>query len=134
MSIATLENSLDDDVALIQLTRKGLSYALFLKIVASGNFTIQQWATFLHLTERTLQRYKKEKKSFESLQSEKILEIARLQKRGTEIFGSKDNFNTWMNSTIIALGSIKPVELLDNSFGIALLNDELTRIEWGVLA
>lgn len=134
MVIAISEQQLNDDIALIKFTRKGLAYSMFIKIVEAGHFTIKQWSQFLHITERTLQRYKKEQKTFEPLQSEKILEIARLQQRGTEIFGTKENFNAWMNAKIVALGSVKPVELLDNSFGISLLNDELTRIEWGVVA
>lgn len=134
MSIKVLDKILDDDVELIGLTRKGISYKLFNSIQSKSPFTIKEWSFFLHLTERTLQRYKKENKSFEPLQSERILEIAQLQKRGIEIFGGSDNFYVWMNAKIIALGGIPPKELLDNSFGISILNAELTRIEYGVLA
>ena len=80
------------------------------------------------------ERYKKHDKSFEPIHSERILEIAKLQKRGIDIFGSLENFDQWMNSKIIALGVIKPKELLDSLFGISILNDEFTRIEHGVLA
>jgi len=134
MSIRALNNILDDNVELVDLTRKGISYDLFKNIQAKSSFTIKEWSKFLHLTERTLQRYKKEHISFEPLQSERILEIAKFQKRGLEIFGSKENFDQWTNSNIVALGGIKPKELLDNSFGISILNAELTRIEYGVLA
>ena len=68
------------------------------------------------------------------MQSEKILELALLQKRGIEVFGNPDKFNLWIETVNIALGSVKPKELLDNSFGIELIKDELTRIEHGVLA
>lgn len=134
MSIKVLEKILNDDIKLIGLTRKGISYELFNSILIKSPFSIKEWSGFLHLTERTLQRYKKEDKSFESLQSERILEIAQLQKRGIEIFGHVENFDQWMNSKIIALGGIKPKELLDSSFGISMINAELTRIEHGVLA
>lgn len=134
MSIAALEKALDDRIELINLTRKGIKYKLFQSIVATGPFTIKDWSSFLHITERTLQRYKKEKKSFEPIHSERILEIAQLQRRGIDIFSNVENFTQWMNSKNIALGGIKPKELLDNSFGISMLNDELTRIEHGILA
>ena len=39
-----------------------------------------------------------------------------------------------MNSKILALGGIKPRELLDSSIGIEILNDELTAIEYGIFA
>ena len=134
MSIKLLDKLLNDNIELIILSRKGISYELFEFIVSKGSFSIKEWCEFLHLTERTLQRYKKDGRSFEPLHSERILEIAQLQKRGIDVFGNLENFNQWMNSKIIALGGIQPKELLDNSFGIAEVNAELTRIEHGVLA
>ena len=88
----------------------------------------------MHVSERTMQRYQKEKRSFDSLQSEKFLEIVLLYKKGTEVFGTKEKFNSWIETENLALGKIKPKQLLDNTFGINLLKDELTRIEYGVLA
>lgn len=134
MSIAQFNLKLVDTVELLKLSRKGITYALFEEIVKSSIYTTKEWSKFLHITERTIQRYKKEKRTFESLQSERIIEIAKLQLKGKEVFGSKEYFDEWMNSKIIALGNIRPVELLDSSFGIDLLMDELGRIEHGVLA
>ena len=81
-----------------------------------------------------MQRYKKEKKSFDPIYSEKILEVTLLYNLGAEVFGNKDKFNTWLETKNLALGRIKPKGLLDNTFGIGLLKDELTRIEYGTLA
>ena len=44
------------------------------------------------------------------------------------MFGDEAYFHTWLVTQNIALGNITPKELLDNTFGIQLLNDELTRI------
>lgn len=134
MSIQTLSKILDDSIELVQLTRKGVNYALFDSIVASTPYSVKDWSTYLHLTERTLQRYKKEERSFEQPYSEKILAIAQLHKKGVEVFGDSDYFNQWLNSSIVALGGIQPKSLLDSSFGISILNKELIRIEHGVLA
>lgn len=134
MSITQFNSKLSDTVELVKLSRKGISISLFEDIVKSNSYTIKEWSKFLHLTERTIQRYKKEKRKFEPLQSERIIEISKLQLKGIEIFGSKINFEEWMNSKIIALGNIRPIELLDSSFGIEMLMDELGRIEHGILA
>ena len=134
MSITHFNSKLLDTVELVKLSRKGIAFSLFDEIVLSSSYTIKQWSIFLHLTERTIQRYKKENRNFESLQSERIIEIAKLQLKGKEVFGSKEYFEEWMNSKIIALGNIRPIELLDSSFGIDMLMDELGRIEHGVLA
>lgn len=119
---------------LMELVREGVDYRAFEQLLLKYPFSIEEWANFLHLSERTLQRYKKNAIPFDSLQSEKILQITLLYQRGVEVFGSRDYFNIWLNTVNVALSYIKPKELLDNVFGISLLDDELTRIEHGVLA
>lgn len=119
---------------LIEQVRKGINYRKFIQFANIGSFNLIEWAGFLHLSERTMLRYKQEEKTFDTLQSEKIIEITLLQKKGTEVFGSEPQFNLWLNANNIALGNIKPKQMLDNSFGINLLKDELTKIEHGILA
>lgn len=117
---------------MIRLTREGVSYADFENITSESVFTMDQWVTFLHISERTLQRYKKDNKSFESLQSEKILELLLLQEYGQKVFEQAESFKIWLNSTSLALGGIAPISLLDSSFGIQMVKDELGRIEHGI--
>lgn len=119
---------------LINTVKQGIDYNTFLAIAQKSPFTIPEWCNFLHLSERTLQRYKKEKKSFDPIYSEKILEVTMLYKLGTEVFGNKENFHTWLNTSNIAFAYIQPKELLDTNFGIGLIKDELTRIQYGILA
>ncbi|MFC0345345.1 type II RES/Xre toxin-antitoxin system antitoxin [Epilithonimonas hispanica] len=126
-----------DDVGvfnLIDITQKGISFKLFDGISKKFPFTMQDWADYLHISGKTLSRYQKEDKSFDVLQSEKILQIEILYKRGQEVFGSSENFLIWLQSENVALGKTKPQDLLGSVFGISLLMDELTRIEHGVLA
>ncbi|GEO07061.1 hypothetical protein AAE02nite_47250 [Adhaeribacter aerolatus] len=125
----------DQDVyTLIQTVRAGLPFDLYQELVKAMPFTPADWAAYLHLSDRTLQRYKKEAATFDALQSEKILEILLVFKKGTEVFEDKENFAAWLEATNVALGHVKPKDLLDSSFGINLLRDELIRIEHGVLA
>lgn len=123
-----------DVLMLITSVREGIKYALFQSIASKSPFSIAEWSNFLHLSERTFQRYKKERRTFDPLHSEKILEITLVYNKGIEVFGEKANFDTWLEAKNLALGGIKPKELLDSTFGIGLLKDELTRIEHGVLA
>lgn len=129
-------NSVDDkDVfSIIKAIKKGIRFSEFTSIAQSSPFTFNEWSGFLNISERTMQRYKKERKSFDSDSSEKIIEITLLYKYGIEVFGNKAKFNSWLETKNLSLGSIVPKKLLDNSFGINLLKDELTRIEFGVLA
>ena len=125
----------DRDVfMLISSVREGVKYGLFQSIAEKSPFSPTEWSNFLHLSERTFQRYKKDRRTFDPLHSEKILEITLVYNKGVEVFGDKANFDAWLSAKNVALGGIKPKELLDSTFGIGLLKDELTRIEHGVLA
>lgn len=119
---------------LIEAIRQGISYSLFEKLVKPIPFNLQEWSSFLHLSERSMQRYKKGKGTFNQNSSERIVEISMLYKYGVEVFGIATNFNTWLDNKSIAMGNRKPKELLDSSFGISLIKDELTRISQGILA
>ncbi|OYQ46151.1 hypothetical protein CHU92_01570 [Flavobacterium cyanobacteriorum] len=132
----TTYNATDDKniLSLIELVRNGIAFSSFVKLVESSAFDLNEWSSFLHLSERTMQRYKKEGRTFDVPQSEKILEITLLYRKGVEVFGSDTKFNAWLDTENLALGRIRPKELLDNSFGIGLIRDELTRIEHGVLS
>lgn len=123
-----------DALQLVSMVRQGVDYALFEKFSAQTPFSMAEWADYLHLSERTIQRYKKEQSAFEPSQSERILEIILLFKQGEQVFGKKEKFYTWLNAESVALGHIKPKDLLDSSFGINLLKDELIKIEHGILA
>ena len=120
--------------SLINLVRKGLEYNLFELLVEKSPFNIKDWSSFLHISERTMQRYQKENKLFDSLQTEKIVEITLLYRYGIEVFGDNEKFVLWLNTSNVALGGISPRTLLDNHFGIELVKDTLTRIEHGILA
>lgn len=128
-------NSMDDKSTrnLIETAREGIPFTQFLNIATASPFTLTEWSDFIHVSERTMQRYKKEKRTFDVLQSEKILHITLLFNTGAEVFGNSEKFNTWLNSDNLVL-RCKPKDLLDSTFGIGMLRDELTRIEHGILA
>lgn len=129
-------NSIDDRnvFVIIEAVRNGFTYARFYRIAKNTPFSLGEWSIYLHMSERTMQRHKKQRKTFDPIYSEKILQIALLYNLGVQVFGDQEKFNTWLETQNLALGGRKPKDFLDNSFGIGLLKDELTRIEHGVLA
>jgi len=128
--------SVDDinALSLVEMVRHGVRFEAFDSFANKSPFSLNEWSGFLHLSERTMQRYRSEKRTFDPLQSEKIIEIALFYNKGVEVFGNAEKFNSWLETDSLALGGIKPKTLLDNSFGISILKDELTAIEYGVLA
>lgn len=119
---------------LISVIRKGISFKDFQRINEQLPFSMQEWSIFLCLSERTIQRYQKEGKTFDQPTSEKIIEILLLYRYGLQVFLDKTKFNLWLITQNLALGGDNPKKLLDNTFGINLLKDELFRIEQGLLA
>lgn len=120
--------------SIIDSINRGISFSTFENMIRKYNFSLQNWADFLHVSTKTLSRYQKESKTFDALQSERIIQIEMLHERGEEVFGNKENFSIWLETENVALGKRIPRTLLNNSFGIQLLMDELIRIEHGVLA
>lgn len=124
----------EDSFDLTNMVREGVPFPYFTKLSNQIHFGFDDWSTYLHLSERTIQRYKKENKSFDPLYSERILQIELLYKKGADVFGVADNFYTWMDTVSMPLGNVKPKELLDTAFGIEAVYDELGRIEHGIFA
>ena len=133
---AVAYNSLDDGnvFMLINAIKRGINYSFFEQLSKNIPFTLREWSSYLHLSERSLNRYKKDRGNFSATASEKILEITMLNKYGIEVFDNQVKFNTWLSTKNIALGGVSPKFLLDSSFGIQIIKDELTRIEYGVLS
>jgi putative toxin-antitoxin system antitoxin component (TIGR02293 family) len=119
---------------LIKLVREGISYVDFIKVSNLAPFTIKEWAAYLNISTRTMERQREENRAFRQEQSEKILSIYQLLNYGQSVFGKRENFFDWMSSESIALGGIRPKELLDTGIGINMVKDELGRLEHGVLA
>jgi putative toxin-antitoxin system antitoxin component (TIGR02293 family) len=124
----------EDETNLVSMAREGVTFYKLTKLSDRIHMSLQEWADYLHISERTIQRYKKENKTFDPIHAERIVVIELLYKKGIGVFGIEDNFYTWMDSKSIALGGVKPKELLDTSFGITMVYDELGRIEHGIFA
>ncbi len=132
-AVATFEDLLADKLLLIQVIRVGIPFSLFDLIKASTPFTEGDWASILDLSSKSLHRYKAENGfNFKPAHTEKILEMAELTKVGLGVFGTMDAFKLWLNTPNYALGGMKPMELLLDSFGKNLVLDELIRIDHGI--
>ena len=123
-----------DAFYLINIARQGLGYTVFSALADVFSFTMHEWAGFLHLSERTIQRYQKESKTFDPVSSERIIEITLVFKQAVEVFGSREKADLWLASPVVALGGARPKDFLDSSMGTQLLRSELVRIQHGILA
>lgn len=121
------------DFDLLNLARKGVSKKALLSLAKQISLTIQELAGIMHISERTLQRYTPTT-LIKTEHAEKAIELARLYQRGTEVFGTMDNFNDWMKTPNYTLNGEAPLSLLDTSIGFELILQTLGRIEYGVFS
>ena len=49
---------------------------------------------------------------------EKIIEIAEVTKVGLDVFGNVEKLKLWLDTPSYALGKLKPIKLLKDSYGI----------------
>jgi putative toxin-antitoxin system antitoxin component (TIGR02293 family) len=69
---------------------------------------------------------------FESIPSEKILELAEVTSLGKDVFDAEEQFYMWLNLPNFALGNLKPFELLKDSYGKEMVMNELRKIDYGI--
>jgi putative toxin-antitoxin system antitoxin component (TIGR02293 family) len=120
-------------IDMIDLSNKGITKDALLRLADYLSLSISQMAELLPVTERTIQRYKR-KQRFNRVVSEQALQIAEVAARGSEVFGDRDKFLSWMKSPSPALGNRTPASLLRSRFGTQVVLDELGRIEHGVIS
>lgn len=129
----TYSNFLNNKLMMIQVIREGVPYSLFSLIQNFTPFSEEDWSQFLDMSTKTLQRYKASPRNFKPIHSEKIIEMAEVTNVGLDVFGDMEKFKLWLDTPNFALGSIKPIELLMDSYGKEMVISELTRINYGIL-
>ena len=71
----TYSDFFSNRMLIIQVIREGVPYSFFNLIQIYSPFSENDWANFLNLSTKTLQRYKQTSKQFKPIQSEKIMEV-----------------------------------------------------------
>ncbi len=130
----TYEKFLEDKMLIITAIRAGIPYSLFDLIQDYTPFSESDWANFLDISTKSLQRYKTSPDHhFKPIHSEKIIEMAEVTKVGLDVFGHMEKLKLWLNTPSYALGKMKPIELLKDSYGKEMVISELNRISHGIL-
>lgn len=122
-----------DKMLIIKAISKGIPFKIFNQIKNFTPFSDADWAAYLDLSSKTLQRYQNDENFyFKPIHTEKIIELAEVTNFGIEVFGSSGKFYSWLQTPLYALGGLKPAELIKNSYGKEMVMAELNRIEHGI--
>ena len=117
----------------INVIRTGIPKQAMTRLMHIADISLTEMASIIHTSDRTLRRYTEQQKLSQD-QSERMVEMARLYSRGEEVFGTMEKFREWMDAVLLPFGNKKPKAFLDTSLGIAMIMNELGRIEHGIFA
>lgn len=113
---------------------KDLTFNDFKKISSKVDFTQKEWSAILHISERTLQRYAHDNRSFTTGVVDRISQINKVLQRGKEVFGSYAKFNLWLRDNPYMLEGRLSLKSLASIEGINNVLTQLGRIEHGIFA
>ena len=113
---------------------KDFNYAEFKKIADKTPFTLSEWSSILHLSERTLQRYAKNNSNFAAINAERALQIEKVIKEGKLAFGNTQNFYEWLKRNPSMLEGQLSMDSLYSLDGIEKILSQLGKIQQGLFA
>lgn len=127
--------AIKDDHAILKNANKGIQPDLFFELAELLQVNKNVLAEHVFdVSLKTLQRYAKHDKPLNPRQSEIALKLLSLFNKGVEIFGEGTAFMAWMYKPAFGLGDQIPFEIINTNTGMDLVEEELFRIEYGVLA
>ncbi len=115
---------------IITIARKGIEKKKLSDIKKFTSLTDRELASVLPISERQLVRYEPTHILNKTITAH-LIQIIELFHKGIKLFGN-DKFQMWLRTPNKVLGKNKPLELLDTSLGIEMVEDIIGRIEHGV--
>ncbi|HEX2608858.1 MAG TPA: antitoxin Xre/MbcA/ParS toxin-binding domain-containing protein [Flavisolibacter sp.] len=128
------QKELSNPIAMVYRASEGVGVGVFDALQELTILGKAQLAAFLDATPKTIDNYRIRKRKLGRPESEQLLQIMGLYKKGVELFGTVELFNEWLRKPAYGLGNQQPFDLLYTAGGIQLVLEELLRIEYGALA
>ena len=119
-------------LAIIEQARQGVTTRQVDQLTQLLQISFKEMATLLQVAERTLHRFRSEG-HLDQQTSERLLLLENLVAHGLLVFdGQSDALANWLRYPLRELTNQPPLTLLTTISGFGLVDDVLTRIEYGV--
>lgn len=132
-SVLSLENTIQNELELLNISRKGITKAVAIQVSKYLGITVEKMSDLLHTSIRTFQR-KKTEETLDVHSSEITIEIAEIITEGVAVFGDNNKFKLWLNTPSMALAGNSPLDLMDTNRGLKMVMQELKRLEQGIFS
>ncbi|HLF65812.1 MAG TPA: antitoxin Xre/MbcA/ParS toxin-binding domain-containing protein [Saprospiraceae bacterium] len=125
--------SLSTDLEKGDFVREGVTKRSALHLQGLLGLTAKEMSALLDMSYRTFQRKNDDDKLGLSSTGQ-LVEIAEVIEHALHVFPGREQVIDWLHTSLVGLGGRKPIDLLDNSFGIRAVRQALGRLEHGVFA
>ncbi|MEZ0542419.1 type II RES/Xre toxin-antitoxin system antitoxin [Fibrella arboris] len=118
--------------AIIERARQGVNTQRVDQLSQLLGLSLKEMAALLQIAERTLHRFRSEGR-LDQQASERLLLLDNLAAHGLQVFDDRaDALANWLRYPLRELQNQPPFQLLTTISGFGLVDDVLTRIEYGV--
>jgi putative toxin-antitoxin system antitoxin component (TIGR02293 family) len=118
---------------LLALIKTGLPAGTINKVVERTGVARAVLLKTLTISEGALARRSRTGK-LTTLESDRLIRLARVYAHATEVFGGRDNAAEWMKRPLRALNFAAPLELLETEEGARRVETVLSHLEHGVFS
>ncbi len=115
----------------ISRLRDGLPYAAIERLRQTLGLSLDELASALGISTRTLNR-RKDQDALRGDESDRVFRIARVFVHALSVFEDDERAARWFKKPNPVLDGMSPLEVFDTDLGAKLVDDLLTRIEYGV--
>jgi putative toxin-antitoxin system antitoxin component (TIGR02293 family) len=130
-----LGRSIDGPLDAHDLLVTGLPSAA-LRYLVTNLIVLQTTESFGKAVGMSLRTYQRKQggdaKALSSEQSGRAWKFAEVLSRATAVFGSQEEAEHWLERPAIGLDQRRPIDLLATPAGVEMVEDHLTRLEYGV--
>lgn len=124
-----LGRSLSSDSDLREAIREGFPHAVLEQVLRASGLTLQELATALDLSSRSLQRRRRGRLA--RFESDRLYRMARLLALARETLGDSQRASRWLKRGNRALGGLAPIAAIDTELGARQVENLLGRIAYG---
>ena len=121
---------LDQRTDLIAIARSGIKTKHIKSIQKYTTLTDKELVAILPISQRQLIRYEDSHVLNKEITAH-LIQLIELFQKGYHLFGT-EKFNIWIRTANKVLSNYLPIEIMDTSIGIEMIEDLIGRIEHGV--
>lgn len=121
-------------VSMIEHQRAGLASGVVGVISRKLDLSVDALLSTLKLPRSTVKARQASGKNLSDQEAERMVRAARIFKRATEVLEDEEDARNWLKQPLRALGGEPPLSFLDTDAGYDMVEDELKRIEYGIVA